>query len=40
VYGARWDGGTWTITHHIDGLAYDRYTARKGSQRITFTYGL
>jgi hypothetical protein len=40
VHGARWDGGWWTVTHRTDDLAYDRYTAKKGSQRVTFVYGL
>jgi hypothetical protein len=40
VYGARWDGGWWRLSHYTDDLAYDRWVAKKGSQRVTFAYGL
>jgi hypothetical protein len=42
VYGARWDGGWWTISYKViqtrEG-AYAKYTARNGAKTVTFDGG-
>lgn len=42
VYGARWDGGWWTITYKViptkEG-AYAKYTAINGAKKVTFDGG-